>query len=1262
MTIFFRRLAHYAVYLVGGVVILLSAAALTLRLVVMPNINQYKGQLEAEASRAVGMPIKIADIEADWWRIDPRFSLRDVTLSAPNRTTPLQLGRVDATVSWLSLFLMEPYLSNLDIYQPSLDIRRDKNGTIFVAGIPVNKSGTASPFPDWLIRQRNVTVTGGSVTWTDETLNAPPLALKHVNLVLRNGFNRHRFGLTATPPAEAAKSLDIRGDLSGASVHDLPAWYGRIYVRSDGASSAALNTWSPWAQSAVRRSVGNIRFWADLQGGQVTGLVGDVSLADVAVSLDKDLPDMVFDHISGRLGWQKRGEEQTYYVKQLKFVTPEGQTAEPSDVQISFTPTPAGKIESARVQADRLRLEALTAISGAVPLPRQVHDWITTFNPHGFIEHIDFNWLGREHFRLQTRFRDAGMSPTRNLPGFTGLNGEVQADENRGSAKLNSNALHLSYDKVFRQALNFRSLAADLSWSGQAANGYRFNLDRCTLSNPDLDGTVQGSLSWHPGSAPAVDIQAHLTRGNGDAVWRYLPHQTAEDAYEWVKNSIIGGISTDTRLTLRGSLDKFPFDKGGGEFQVKTKIEDGTLDYAPGWPRITGINGWLTFQGTGMTITADSGNILGVRLSGVQGTIPDLMFTHDQQLNLTGHANGPTAAFLDFIRQSPINAHMGGFTENMKADGSAALNLQLDMPLSHVVDTRIAGRLALKDNNVQLNDRLPPLTRINGVLKFTDTQVKGDGLTAALFDQPIVLSLNSETGGRVHANASGTLSAAVLARWLPSTLSHRLSGSTSVQADISMHSHVSTLKLTSPLTGLAIDLPDPLGKTADQKTPLTVTLQDTGDDHPPVTFQYGTTLAGYLIPDDLEHLRLALMLGGAPATEPKNEGITVQGTLHRLDYDVWRKLDLGGATGNGPTVRSVNLTFNELKAYDRLFHDINVQARPDRRAWRFSLNGREVQGDIVYGPQAGTPGDTLTGQFKKLDLPKSLGTATDEQDEVSPDDLPKEIDLSVQSLAYDKHSLGALVLKLTSVHDGLSINKFTLDAPEGHLESSGWLSASPLRTTQLDLKMHSANLGQLMGRLGFQEAVKGGDLSVQGTLNWQGRPEDFAKDRIGGKLHVNLKNGRFTQLDPGAAKLLGILSLQALPRRITLDFRDIFSEGFAFDNIQGDVLLDRGIGYLPDLFIQGPAAQIHMKGQIDLVKESQALRLHIQPRLDEGVAVAGALLGGPVVGVGALVATKLLKDPIAKAASFEYLVTGTWDDPVVSKLSKPVAEKAESQR
>lgn len=1256
MIIFLRRLAHYAVYLLAGGAILLSCFALALRVLIMPDIGRYKADIEASASRAVGMPVRIGEIRADWSHLNPRFSLRNLTLTPAGQPAALQLSRVDATLSWLSLALLEPHMVSLDIDRPTLEVRRDPAGVIRVAGIPVNTSGASSPFPDWLLRQRSVTVSDGKVIWIDQILNAPPLNLDHVNLGLASRFSRHRFGLTAAPPVAAARRIDIRGDLYGHTVHDLSGWHGQLYLKADGTSAAALSTWSPWAQSSVKRSLGNVRFWVDMDQGRVQSVTGDANLTDVAVSLAEDLPDMAFARISGHLGWSRKGNQQTYSVQALRFVTPAGQSAEPANVTVSFTPTPAGKVENARIAADGLRLEALMALSGAVPLPRQTHDWLAAINPHGFIEHIDLDWLGKERFRLQTRFREAGMNPTRNLPGLTGLNGEIEADDGKGRARLDSHGLHLVYDKVFRQPLDLSRFASEIKWSGSAAAGYRFDLVHCELSNPDLDGQVQGNLTMPPGHAPVIDIQGRLNRGNGTAVWRYLPRQVGDDAYRWVKRGVLGGTSPETTLTLRGALDRYPFDKGGGLLQIAIRMHNGELDYAPDWPRITGIEGWLTFRNNGMSLDAEHGQILGARLESVQVVIPDLYYSADPMLTVTGQASGPTAAFLDFIRQSPVNEYMGRFTDEMKATGPGRLHLELRMPLGDIDKTRVAGRFVPQNNSIALNDQLPALTNVTGALNFTDAGVKGDGLGARLFGQPLAISLASAKGGRVHASATGSLTAAALARWLPDALDRRISGATRAQADIVLRPHSVDLKLNSNLAGLAIDLPAPLGKPVSQETPFTLSAQVRGDGRLPVAFKYGSVLAGILIPGDRpEHTRLSVMFGSQPVAMPKVDGIAVQGTLRQLDFDAWRRLDLGGAGHDGPALRSVNLTFNEIQAFDRLFHDINVQVGPEQRAWKIQLNGQGVQGEVRYGPQPGTPGNSLFGRFTKLDLPRAVSAAASRQ-AIDPNDLPREIDLVVQTFAYDRHELGELTLKLTAARDGLVIDSGSLKAPEARLQASGWLSASALRNTRLNLKLDSGNLGQLLRRLGYPEDIKGGALAVQGNLDWRGRAEDFSKDRLGGALKVELKNGRFTQLDPGAAKLLGILSLQALPRHIVLDFRDVFSTGFAFDSIRGDVMLDRGIGYLPDLYIQGPSAKIHMKGKIDLIHESQQLRLHIQPSLTGGVAVAGALLGGPVVGVGALIANKLLKDPFEQAASFEYLVSGGWGDPVVVKLARPVAE------
>jgi uncharacterized protein YhdP len=92
-----------------------------------------------------------------------------------------------------------------------------------------------------------------------------------------------------------------------------------------------------------------------------------------------------------------------------------------------------------------------------------------------------------------------------------------------------------------------------------------------------------------------------------------------------------------------------------------------------------------------------------------------------------------------------------------------------------------------------------------------------------------------------------------------------------------------------------------------------------------------------------------------------------------------------------------------------------------------------------------------------------------------------------------------------------------------------------------------------------------------------------------------------------------------------------------------------------NLRISGPAARIVMNGQVDLVKETQSLRVKVNPQLSDSVSVAGALIGGPVAGIAAFVAQKLLKDPLDQIASYEYDITGSWLDPQVNKVERQPA-------
>jgi uncharacterized protein YhdP len=141
-----------------------------------------------------------------------------------------------------------------------------------------------------------------------------------------------------------------------------------------------------------------------------------------------------------------------------------------------------------------------------------------------------------------------------------------------------------------------------------AADGLQVKLNKAAFHNRDAAGEASGT--WRPlEKGPGqIDMQARLTRGSGEAVWRYMPLVVGKNVRDWLRGAIIGGKASDTTLKLRGDLWNFPFRDGkDGLFEVRGKFQDAKLRYAAAWPEINDISGELLFSGQRMLITGKSG-------------------------------------------------------------------------------------------------------------------------------------------------------------------------------------------------------------------------------------------------------------------------------------------------------------------------------------------------------------------------------------------------------------------------------------------------------------------------------------------------------------------------------------------------------------------------------------------------------------------------------------------------------------------------------
>jgi len=190
--------------------------------------------------------------------------------------------------------------------------------------------------------------------------------------------------------------------------------------------------------------------------------------------------------------------------------------------------------------------------------------------------------------------------------------------------------------------------------------------------------------------------------------------------------------------------------------------------------------------------------------------------------------------------------------------------------------------------------------------------------------------------------------------------------------------------------------------------------------------------------------------------------------------------------------------------------------------------------------------------------------------------------------------------------------------------------------------------------------VKNGGGKLTGNFSWDDSPDEFNYRTLNGTLKLATGKGRFLKMEPGMGKLLSILSLQALPKHITLDFNDVFSEGFQFENINGNASIKNGVIDTQDFHIDGSSAKVTLKGTVDLVQETQDIRVKVFPTIGDSVSMIGVFAISPAVGIGSLLANKILGNPLDKLVSFEYNVSGTWKDPAVVKIARPPVQANEN--
>ncbi|MGB7991380.1 MAG: YhdP family protein [Candidatus Methylophosphatis roskildensis] len=1254
-----------------GVLVWIGFALLvvSMRVLVLPQIDRYRDDIARQISASLGSRVEIGHIDARWSGVRPHLDLGQVKVHDKDGRVALELGRVRTSLSWESLPALQLRLHRFEVEGPELQIRRDAAGRMFVAGIELTSQGGDSGLADWLLAQDEVVVRGAVVRWIDELRGVAELALRAVDLRLVNRGSRHLVGLTAEPPHGYARPIDLRGDFRGRSLDHPGDWRGQVYLAVD---QADLAIWRNWVDYPVDlpQGRGGVRLWADLADKRLAGISGDVAFDDVQLRLRKDLPMIDLLALRGRFAAKLPVDGFELAATGLSLATRDDLQLEPMDLRVAWRQASGDKPPQGELTASELDLAALTQLAGHLPLDDGTRRALAEFAPRGKLLDLRAGWTGDREtlsaWQARARFADTGLQARGLLPGFTAVSGTIDASQAGGSATLNGRGASVSLPRVFPEPrIALDELDAQVRWT-VANQRVDVHFPKVDFSNPDIAGSVAGHFNTRPQSANSpgdIDLTGSFKRGKAAEVWRYLPFVAGELTRNWVKESLRDGKAENIKLRVKGDLWEFPWirDKGG-EFSVSADFAGARLAYAAGWPELTNIAGTMLFHGERMVIQGKRANSLGAVISDTTAEIPDLTHPKDTRLVIRGRADGPTSEFLAFINASPVSEQLDQVTRGMRATGSGTLNLGIDMPLQHVADTGVTGSYQFAGNELVAATGMPPLTEASGKVEFTERTLTIRDAAARIFGAPLAVTAQTESDGKVMLGLAGNASIADLRRVADSPWFDHLSGSTAWRANVAVRGQSATLVVDSNLQGITSSLPEPLNKPAGTALPLRIELGK-----PPGAAAGSDEM--HIALDQLLDVRLLRRRDGnkmiverggigvrEAATLPER-GLAVAGSLGSFDLDAWRRLMAPAASGEAGTAlpwSTLALRASELNAFGQHFSDLTVNARKVDGTWQARVDSREMTGDLFW--REGERG-RLQARLKNLALSEVRSTPPPstpaEEADVAPRELPG-LDVVADSFSLRGKPLGKLELVAVNRGNLWQIDRFSIVNNDGGITGEGqWRMADGARSgsdTQIVFKLQSANVGKMLERLGYEDAVRRGNARLEGRIGWQGAPTSIDYPSLSGELTLAVSSGQFNKLEPGVGRLLGVLSLQALPRRISLDFRDVFSDGFAFDSISGSMKVAQGVIRTEDLGIRGPSAKVQMSGSTDLAAETQDLRVRVQPTLSESVAL-GAAIANPVAGVAALVAQKVFKDPIEKIFSYEYGVSGTWSDPQVVKLA-----------
>ncbi|UVE18551.1 TIGR02099 family protein [Pseudomonas sp. LS44] len=1251
-----------------ALLLILAALYVSLGRQLVPWVAEYRAEIETKAREATGLPLTIGSLEGSWRGFAPILYAHDVQVGEGDSLVRLDQVRVVPDLL-ASLLERTPRINSLEVEGLQLDLRQNGDGSWALEGLPARADQVPVDPQRWLAQLRQISrLSLIDSHFTVEPLNAAPISFTYVNLSLRSG-SRQRLDGRLTLPDGQPVALNLRTKLNPKAWRESSA---ELYL------SLPQSDWARWLPASlthdwkIKQLQAGGQLWLNASAGQLQRGALRLRAPELVAGYAERQPVAVQNlALNGYFERNEQGFQLLLNSLAMSF----GETRW-GEAQIALTQYAVHGEEGEHWQlgADRLDLAPLLPVIKALaPLPEKAAAYLAGLNPHGSLRNVQLDYRPQaatpQRLQFASNLERVGIDAYEEIPGVQNVSGSIAGDLGQGELRMVSENFSLHLHHLFPKPWEYRQATARLGWQlDDAGFTLRSPYMRLLGDEGKIAGDMLLRLLRDPAAEDYMDLRVGLREGDARYTEKYLP--TLAQGFnpalaDWLKTAIRAGVVDEGYFQYQGSVNKGA-DATANSISLFFRTHDAELAFQPGWPELRGARGDVLIEDSGVRVQVAEGQLLDSRISDVSVEVPHTAPGQVAHLLIDGALQSSVKDALKILQGAPIGT--AEIFAGWQGEGPLTGKLKLDIPLSHGPAPDVRVDFATENARLKLANPAIELNQLKGAFSFdTARGLSAPDIRALVFGRP-VRAKATVGGARGHSvtriQATGQAPLQSLTDWLAVSQPLPLSGTLPYSLDITLNGADSQLRIDSSLKGLAIDLPPPFGKAADEERATTWRMTLQGPERR-YWLEYGqlASLAAAAPLGQLNAGRGELLLGGGTASLPGGSGLRVKGKLSELDWDAWQTLTKRYASGQNANAKQLlsgaDLSIGKFQGFGSTLEAVKIQLVRGNASWAVTLGSSVATGRVVVPDSGVAP---IAVNLERVRLPATKPKTSDTEPE-GPDPLaavdPRQIpalDIQIAQVLQGDSLLGAWALKIRPNPRGVAFNDLDLNLKGMQLNGAGGWEGTPGATTSwYKGRIKGGNLADVLKAWNFAPNVTSRDFRLDADGRWPGSPAYISLKRFSGTLDPNLRKGQFVEVEGSAQALrvFGLLNFNSIGRRLRLDFSDLLGKGLSYDRVEGLLVGSEGVYVTRQpITLTGPSSNLELDGTLDMANDQVNAKLLVTLPLSNNLPLAALIVGAPAIGGALFVVDKLLGNSVARFASVQYSVTGSWHAPKIT-FQKP---------